>query len=75
MRQETLVESLREMRNALKILAGVAKGKRPFGRRRRRWQGNIIKMDGGQYIQLLVAVNTVMNLRVPQKTGNFLASW
>jgi hypothetical protein len=33
-----------EKRNAYRILAGKPKGKRPQGRRRRRWEDNI-KMD------------------------------
>jgi hypothetical protein len=33
-----------EMRNAYKILVGKSEGKRPFERRRRRWEDNI-RMD------------------------------
>jgi hypothetical protein len=33
-----------EKRNAYRILVGKPKGKRPLGRLRRRWEGNI-KMD------------------------------
>jgi hypothetical protein len=33
-----------EMINAYKIFVGKAEGERPFGRSRRRWEGNI-KMD------------------------------
>jgi hypothetical protein len=53
-------------------------GKRPVGRPRCRWEGNIkmdlreVGIDGAKWIQLAqdrvqwrVCVNTVMNLRVP----------
>jgi hypothetical protein len=35
------------MRNAYNILAGKREGKRPLGRRRRRWEDNI-RMDLGE---------------------------
>jgi hypothetical protein len=62
-----------ETRNAYRILVGNPKGKRPLGRRRRRWEDSI-KMDlnGMDCIELAqdrdqwrALVNTVMNLRVP----------
>jgi hypothetical protein len=67
-----------EKRNAYRILVGKPEGKRPLGRRRRRWEDNI-RMDvrdlgwgGMDWIDLAqdrnqwrALVNTVMNLRVP----------
>jgi hypothetical protein len=69
---------LGETRNAYRILLGKPEGKRPLGRLRRRWVGNI-KMDlrkigwsGVDWIDLAqdrdqwsALVSTVMNLRVP----------
>jgi hypothetical protein len=65
-------------RNAYKILLGKSEGKRPLGRPRRRWVGNIrmdlgeIGWDGVDWIdvaqdrdQWRALVNVVMNLRVP----------
>jgi hypothetical protein len=69
------------------ILVGRPKWKRPFGRRRRRWEDNIRKdlrkigwevvdwihvvQDRDQWRALL---NTVTNVRIAQKAGNFLTS-
>jgi hypothetical protein len=69
-----------ETRNAYRLLVGKPEGKRPLGRRRRRWVDNI-KMDlkrdrmgwcGVDWIELAqgmdqwrALMNTVMNLRVP----------
>jgi hypothetical protein len=67
-----------EKRNAYRILVGKPEGKRPLGRRSRRWEDNI-RMDlrvigwgGMDWIDLAQdrdqcrpLVNTVMNLRVP----------
>jgi hypothetical protein len=66
------------MRNAYRILVGTPEGKRPLGRPRRRWVGNIkmnireIELDGMDWIEVAqdrdqwrALVNTVMNLRVP----------
>jgi hypothetical protein len=71
------VAPMGEKRNAYKILVGKLEGKRPLGRPRRRWVGNI-KMDliekgfyGMDWIdqaqdrdQWRALVNTLMNLRV-----------
>jgi hypothetical protein len=76
-----------EVRGAYNILVGKPEGKRPLGRPRRRWVGNI-KMDLGEigfgdvdWIHLAqdrdrwrALVNTVMSLRVTQNAGNFLTS-
>jgi len=72
------VERTGERRVAFKVLMGKSEGKRPLGRRRRRWEDNI-KMDlqevgwvGMDWIGLAqdrdrwrALVNAVMNLRVP----------
>jgi hypothetical protein len=61
-----------------RVLVGKPEGKRPLGRRRRRWKDNI-KMDiqevgggGGNWMELAqnrdkwrILVSTVKNLRVP----------
>jgi hypothetical protein len=65
-------------RNAYRILVGKPEGKRPLGRRRRRWVDNIIRYlkevgwDGMDWIDLAqhrdrwrTHVNAVMNLLVP----------
>jgi hypothetical protein len=65
------------MRNAYRILAGKPEGRRPLGRPRRRWVGNIkmdlreIEWDGMDWIDLPQhrdqwrdVMSTVMNLRV-----------
>jgi hypothetical protein len=67
-----------EKRNAYRILVGKPEGRRPLGRPRRRWMGNIkmdlreIGWDGVDWIdrakdgdKLRAFVNTVLNLRVP----------
>jgi hypothetical protein len=67
-----------ETRNACRILVGKPEGKRPLGRRRRRWLDNIkmdlgeIGWDGRDWIELaqdsdqwMAVVKTAMNLRVP----------
>jgi hypothetical protein len=87
MRWAEHVARMGEMKNAYKILVGNPEVKRPLGRPRRRWE-DIIKMylgeiglegvdwmnvaqDRDQWRDL---VNMVMNLLVPRKAGNFLAS-
>jgi hypothetical protein len=71
------VSLMGEKRNVYRILMGKPEGKRPLGRPRRRWEGNI-RMDlreigcgGMDWIDLAqdrdqwrALVNTVMNLRV-----------
>jgi hypothetical protein len=68
-------------------LVGRPEGRRPLGRPRRRWEiilkWIIKKWDGGMdWIDVAqdkdrwrALVSAVMNLRVPQNAGNFLASW
>ena len=71
---------MEQSRNAYRILVGKPDEKRPLGRRRRRWEGNI-KMDlrevgyvNGDWIDLAqdrdhwwAYVRAIMNLRAPQK--------
>jgi hypothetical protein len=67
-----------EKRNAYRILVGNPEGKRPLGRPRHRWMGNIkmdlreIGWDGMDWIDLAqtrdqgwTLVNATINLRVP----------
>jgi hypothetical protein len=67
-----------EGRGVSKVLVGRPEGKRPLGRPRRRWEGNIkmdlkeIGIDDANWIRLAhdtvqwrVLVNAIMNLRVP----------
>jgi hypothetical protein len=70
-----------------RVLVGKPEGKRQLGRTNRRWEDNIkaglqevgcLRMD---WIGLALVrdgwrelVNAVMNLQVPQNTGNFLTS-
>ena len=72
------VERFEERRAVYRILVGKPKGKRPFGRPRRRWEDNI-KMDlqevgfgGMDWIEVAqdrdrwrAFLTVVMNLRVP----------
>jgi hypothetical protein len=78
MRWAEHVARMGEKRNAYRLLVGKPEGRRPLGRRRRRWLDNI-KMDlleigwgGVDWIGLAqdrdkwrALVNAVMNLRVP----------
>jgi hypothetical protein len=67
-----------EERYVYRVLVGRPEGKRPLGRRRRRWEDNIkmnlreMGIDGASWIRLAQDrvnwrdfVNTAMNLRVP----------
>ena len=69
---------MEEGRSAFKILIGKPEGKRPLGRPRRRWEGNIRmdlkeigidtrnSIDSAQYRDYWRAlVNAALNLRVP----------
>ena len=80
------VARMGEGRGVHRVLVGKPEGKRPLGRPRRRWEDNI-KMDlrevgvGGDWIELAqdrdrwrALVNTVMNLCIPYRAGNFLTS-
>jgi hypothetical protein len=73
------------MRNACRIWVGKAEGKRPLGRPRRKWVGNIkidlreMAWDGMDWIALAenssqwkALANTVMNLLVLLKCWNIL---
>jgi hypothetical protein len=87
MRWAGRVACMDEGRGAYRILVGRPEGRRPLGRPRHRWEDNI-KMDlqevgwgGMDWIDVAqdrdrwrALVNVVMNLRVPQNTGNFLTS-
>jgi hypothetical protein len=78
MRWEGHVARMGAKRNADKLLVGKPEGKRPLGRPRRRWVGNM-RMDLGEVgwgdVDLIglakdrnrwrALVNSVLNLRVP----------
>jgi hypothetical protein len=72
------VARIEEGRDVYRVLVGRPKRKRPLGRRRRRWEGNIktdfreIRIDGANWIHLAqdrvqwrAFVSMVMNLGVP----------
>jgi hypothetical protein len=72
------VARMGEKRNAYRLLVGKSEGRRPLGRPRRRWLGNIrmdlLKVGWGvvDWIglaedrdRLRALVNSVLNLRVP----------
>jgi len=76
-----------EAKNAYTSLVGKPEGKRPLGRSSREWEDNIFmdlwelgweNLDWAHMAhdrdQWRALVNTVMNLRVPYKAGNFLCS-
>jgi hypothetical protein len=69
-----------ERRGVYRVLVGRTERKRPLGRPRHRWENNVrtdlreIGIDGANWIQLAqnrvqwrTFLNTVMNLRVPQR--------
>jgi len=78
MRWSGNVERMGARRGVYRVLVGKPEGKRPLGKRRRRWEDNI-KMDlqavgcwGVDWIELAqdrerwrALVNALMNLRVP----------
>ena len=71
-----------EGRGVHRVLVGKPEGKRPLGRPRHRWEGNI-RMDlqevgggGGEWMELAqnrdkwrALVSMVMNFRVPKRRG------
>jgi hypothetical protein len=72
------VARMGEGRIIYRVLVGRPEGKRPMGRSKRRWEGNIkmdlreIGIDGANWIRLAqdrvwwrAFVNTVLNFRVP----------
>jgi hypothetical protein len=78
MRWAGYVARMGEKRSAYRIFVGNPEGKRPLGRPRRRWMGNIkmdlreIGWDGMEWIDLAqdrdqwrALVNAVLNLWVP----------
>jgi len=81
------VACMREMRNAYEVLVGTSERKRSLRIPLHKWEDNII-MYLEEIRWVVVAwirlaqdrdrwralVNTVMNLAVPQKAGNFLTS-
>ena len=80
------VARMGESRTLYRVLVGKPDGKRPLGRPRHRWEGNIkldleeVGCEGMDWIDVAqdrkrwrTLVNAVMNLRVPLNAGNFLA--
>jgi hypothetical protein len=74
-----------EKRGVHRVLNGRPEGKRPLGRPRHRWEGNIrmdlreIGIDGANWIRLAqdrvqwrAFVSTVMNLRVPYRSQDIV---
>jgi len=79
------VARMGEERGVYRVLVGKPGGKRPLGRPRRRWVDNIgmdLQEVGCGYVNWIglnqgrdrwrTLVSVVMNLRVPQKCGEFL---
>jgi hypothetical protein len=87
MRWAVHVPRMREGRGMYRVLVGKAERKRPLGRPRCRWEDNIM-MDlqevgcgGMDWFELAqdrdrwrALVNAVMNLWIPENSGNFLTS-
>jgi hypothetical protein len=87
MRWEGYAARMGEKRNGYMGSVGKPEGKRPLGRARQRWEGNI-KMDlrergwgGMHWIHVAqdrdpwrARVSTIMNIRVPYNVGKFLSS-
>jgi hypothetical protein len=87
-RNQVRVALMEERRNAYKILVGKPDWKRPIGIPKRRFEDNfrmILETSGGKlspgFIWITLGtrgggglVNTIMNLRVSQKAGNFFIS-
>jgi hypothetical protein len=78
---------MEEMRNSYKTLVGKSEAKRRYGRPGSRLEDNIrmdLRETAWKYVDLIhlaqdkdqwqVVLNTIMNLRVPQKARNFLTS-
>jgi hypothetical protein len=76
------VERMGEGRGVHRVLMGKPEGKGPFGRPRRRWEGNIkmglreVGRDCGDRMELAqdrdrwwALVNKVINLRIPKTRG------
>ena len=74
------IARMEQSRNAYRVLVGKPEGKRPLGRPRHRWEGNIrmdlreVSCDPGEWIDLAedrdrwrAYVRAVMNIRVPYK--------
>jgi hypothetical protein len=64
---------IRNAYNIVKVSTKNSKRKRVLGKPRRRWK-NTVNIDLEERVQRRVLMNTVMNLRVPYKAGNFLTS-
>jgi hypothetical protein len=86
MRWEGHVACMRVKRDVYRILVGKPEGKRPIGRRRRRWEDNIkidlraIGWGSTDWIDLAqyrdqwrAIIKTAMNLPVPYNVGKFLS--
>jgi hypothetical protein len=81
------VSCINVMENASKILVGNPEGNGPLGRPSHRWENNSrlnLREIGGEDVdwihlaqdrdQWWAGVNTVVNIQVPKKVGNFLTS-